>query len=100
MELANEIYITDDATGHLDESSVYGDNDNPDFDDFLIDGSCPENDANDFGLPFAAVASVTGRATALFTNCLVSGQIGRFGAVYVTDSTLFSAVQTDLAVEL
>lgn len=95
VELANEIYVTDDATGLLDESSVYGDNTDPEFDAFLIDGSRPENEAEDFGLPSAAVAAVTGRATALFTDCLVSGHIGQFGAIYVTDSTLFSAVRTD-----
>ena len=96
-EMANEIYISNRALGFIDETAVYGDDFNAEFEAFLNDASRPDNEADDFALPRGGVAAVTGRATALFTDSLMSGHYGRTGAIHVTGAPVFSALRTDFS---
>ena len=97
LEMANEMYVTDDAVGIIDESTIEGEDTGSDFDAFLQDPSRPESDAENFALPVAAIAAVSGRSTVLFSDCLVGGHAGRFGAIYVTDSPVFQALRTEFS---
>ena len=96
-EMANEIYVTDDATAIIDESSIDGEDAGSDFDAFLKDPSRPESDAENFALPIAAIAAVSGKSTVLFSDSSVGGHVGRFGAIYVTGAPVFQALRTEFS---
>lgn len=85
-EEANVFFITDKAVCVIDESSVYGDEAQPDFEAFLRDPSRPDNSIEKFDLPVAAVARISGKASVIFIDCLISGHSGKYGAIYVTGS--------------